>query len=83
MEVRSLRNFVGSFFMLGLIAGLILDVVGWWVTLFLWIIPTLSLPLGEILSLSLGTIVAMILYFFIWLPMMVYGVVIVFAVASA
>jgi len=61
---------------IGLICLWLLVVVGWFVALFLWAIPTMSIGLTQILSLSLGTIVALILYFVIWLPMMIYSVII-------
>lgn len=51
----------------------IIDVVGYWVTLFLWIIPTLSIAITEIGTLTLWTIVAIPLFFFIWTPIMIVG----------
>jgi len=73
----SLRNV----FIFGIVCLWLLDVVGWFVVLFLWAIPTMSIGLGQILSLSLGTIIALILYFALWLPAVVYGIILgVFAV---
>ena len=63
---------------LGFVALLILDIVGWWVTLFLWVIPTFSIGLGAVLSLSVWSIIAVILFFVIWMPLMVAGVILVF-----
>jgi len=54
---------------------LLLDVGGWWATLFLWAIPTLSAPLSQLLSFSIWNIVLAILFFTVWLAIMVYGVI--------
>lgn len=56
-----------------LIVVAILDVVGWWIALLLWVIPTLSIDLGEILSLSIWSIVGIILFFVVWMPLMIAG----------
>ena len=64
----SLRNV----FIFGIACLWLLDVVGWFAVLFLWTIPTLSIGLGQILSLSLGTVVALILYFALWMPVMIW-----------
>jgi len=64
----SLRNV----FIFGIACLWILDVVGWFAVLFLWTIPTLSIGLSQILSLSLGTVVALILYFALWMPVMIW-----------
>lgn len=71
-------------FIFGIVCLWLLDVVGWFVVLFLWAIPTMSIGLGQVLSLSLGTIIALILYFVLWLPAMIYGVVFgIFAILNS
>jgi hypothetical protein len=62
-------------FIFGIVCLWLLDVVGWFAVLFLWAVPTMSIGLGQFLSLSLGTIVALILYFVLWMPAMIYGLV--------
>ena len=47
-----------------------LDVFGWWATLLLWVIPTASTPL---LTLSLLSVFAILLFFTIWLVAMIVG----------
>jgi len=59
----------------GIVCLWILDVVGWFVALFLWAVPIMSVGLDQVLSLSLGTLVALILYFALWMPAMFYGLV--------
>ena len=59
----------------GIVCLWILDVVGWFAVLFLWTIPTMSIGLGQILSLSLGTLVALILYFALWMPAMIWALI--------
>ena len=67
----NLRNI----FVFALVCLWLLDVVGWFVALFLWTIPTMSIGLDQILTLSLGTMIAIILYFVLWLPAMIYGLI--------
>ena len=59
----------------GIVCLWILDVVGWFAVLLLWTIPTMSIGLGQILSLSLGTLVALILYFALWMPAMIWALI--------
>ena len=51
----------------------IIEVVGWWATLFLWVIPTLSIGLSDILTLTIWSIVGIGLFFSVWLWLMVLG----------
>jgi hypothetical protein len=55
----------------GIVCLWILDVVGWFAVLFLWAVPMMSIGLDQVLSLSLGTLVALILYFALWMPVMI------------
>ena len=48
----------------------LIDVIGWWTTLF---IPTLSINLGNILSLTVWSVAAILLFFLVWLPLMIAG----------
>lgn len=59
----------------GIVCLWLLDVVGWFAVLFLWTVPTMSIGLNQVLSLSLGTLVALILYFALWMPVMIYGLI--------
>jgi len=54
----------------------ILDVIGWWVALFLWTIPTCSILVSAVATLTLWSIIAVILFFAVWMPLMAFGVII-------
>lgn len=71
MDLRNLVDLIAS---IGIVAVWIVDVLGWWITLITWVIPTLSITVGNIFtSLSLWEIVAVLLFFVVWMPLMILG----------
>ena len=74
---------LGDIGWIGFIILVVLDVFGWWATLLLWVIPTLSIGLADILNLTVWTIVGVGLFFTVWLLLMVVGVVILAGILFA
>lgn len=56
------------------LALLIIGIVAWITTLLLYVFPMLSIPLSDILSLSISSLIILGVFFGVWLPLILMGI---------